>query len=89
MPWTNYLWKLTYKWACWSHSATSKGWIVSRYFRKFEKFRNDRWVFGDKDTRAYLPRLAWTDIVRHTLLKAGRPPMIPPWPGTGRNVARR
>ncbi len=73
----NYLWKLTYKWACWSHSNKPKGWIVGRYFRKFEKFRNDRWVFGDKDTSAYLPRLAWTDIVRHTLVKGGASPDDP------------
>jgi RNA-directed DNA polymerase len=73
----DYLWKLTYKWACWSHSNKPKGWIVGRYFRKFEKFRNDRWVFGDKDTGAYLPRLAWTDIVRHTLVKGGASPDDP------------
>jgi RNA-directed DNA polymerase len=73
----NYLWKLTYKWACWSHSNKPKGWIAGRYFRKFEKFRNDRWVFGDKDTGAYLPRLAWTDIVRHTLVKGGASPDDP------------
>ena len=73
----NYLWKLTYKWACWSHSSKPKGWITGRYFRKFEKFRNDRWVFGDKDTGAYLPRLAWTDIVRHTLVKGGASPDDP------------
>ena len=73
----DYLWKLTYKWACWSHSNKPKGWIVGRHFRKFEKFRNDRWVFGDKDTGAYLPRLAWTDIVRHTLVKGGASPDDP------------
>jgi RNA-directed DNA polymerase len=73
----DYLWKLTYKRACWSHSNKPKGWIVGRYFRKFEKFRNDRWVFGDKDTGAYLPRLAWTDIVRHTLVKGGASPDDP------------
>jgi hypothetical protein len=28
-----------------------------------------RWVFGDRDTGAYLPNPAWTDIVRHTLVK--------------------
>ncbi len=73
----NYLWKLTYKWACWSHSSKPKGWIVGRYFRKYSKFRNDRWVFGDKDTGAYLPRLAWTEIVRHTLVKGGASPDDP------------
>ena len=44
----NYLWKLTYKWACWSHPNKPKRWITGRYFGKFSKFRNDRWVFGDK-----------------------------------------
>jgi hypothetical protein len=73
----DYLWKLTYKRACRSHSNKPKGWIVGRYFRKFEKSRNDRWVFGDKDTGAYLPRLAWTDIVRHTLVKGGASPDDP------------
>ncbi len=66
---TDYLWKLAYKWACWSHPNKPKRWIVQRYFGKFNKFRNDRWVFGDRDTGAYLPKPAWTDIVRHTLVK--------------------
>ena len=60
-----------------SHSTSEYLRIVGRYFRKFEKFRNDRWVFGDKDTGAYLPRLAWTDIVRHTLVKGGSSPDDP------------
>jgi RNA-directed DNA polymerase len=74
---TDYLWKLTYKWACWSHSNKPKRWIVKRYFGKFNKFRNDRWVFGDRDTGAYLPKPAWTDIVRHTLVKGGASPDDP------------
>jgi RNA-directed DNA polymerase len=65
----NYLWKLTYKWACWTHSNKPKRWIVQRYYGKFDKFRADRWVFGDRATGAYLPNPAWTDIVRHTLVK--------------------
>ncbi len=74
---TDYLWRLTYKWACWSHPNKPKHWIVGRYFRKFEKFRNDRWVFGDRDTGAYLPKPAWTEIVRHTLVKGGASPDDP------------
>jgi RNA-directed DNA polymerase len=65
----NHLWKLTYKWACWTHSNKPKRWIVQRYYGKFDKFRADRWVFGDRDTGAYLPNPAWTDIARHTLVK--------------------
>ena len=39
--------ELTYKWAKHSHPNKSKTWLVDRYFGKFNKFRNDRWVFGD------------------------------------------
>jgi RNA-directed DNA polymerase len=74
---SDYLWKLCYKWACWSHPNKPKRWIVGRYFGRFEKFRNDRWVFGDKDTGAYLPKPAWTDIVRHTPVKGGASPDDP------------
>ena len=74
---TGYLWKLTYKWACWSHRNKPRRWIVDQYFGKFDKFRNDRWVFGDRDTGAYLPKPAWTEIVRHTLVKAGSSPDDP------------
>jgi len=75
----HHMWKLTYKWACHSHPKKSKGWIVNRYFGRFHKFRNDRWVFGDPshpygdhgDTIAYLVKFSWTNIVRHPLV-AGR-----------------
>src|SRR2546425_4557072 len=74
---TDYLWKLTYKWARWSHPNKPKRWIVQRYFGKFNKFRNDRWVFGDRDTGAYLPKPAWTDITRHILVKGAASPDDP------------
>ncbi len=74
---TDYLWKLTYKWARWSHPNKPKRWIIQRYFGKFNKFRNDRWVFGDRDTGAYLPKPAWTDITRHILVKGAASPDDP------------
>ena len=43
----SYLWRLTYRWARRSHPGKSKTWVVDRYFGRFHKFRNDRWVFGD------------------------------------------
>ena len=33
--------------------------------------------FGDRDTGAYLPKPAWTDIARHTLVKGGASPDDP------------
>jgi RNA-directed DNA polymerase len=74
---TEYLWKLTYKWACWSHPNKPKRWIAGQYYRKFDKFRADRWVFGDRDTGACLPKPAWTEIVRHTMGKGGASPDDP------------
>ena len=86
---TDYLWKLTYKWACWSHPNKPKRWITRRYFGKFNKFRNDRWVFGDRDTGAYLPKPPGPTSCGTPWSKAGHHPMTPPRPGTGRNAARR
>ena len=74
---SDYLWKLTYKWACRSHPNKPKCWIVGRYYGKFSKFRADRWVFGNRDTGAYLPKPSWTGIVRHTLVKGAASPDDP------------
>ena len=73
----DYMWKLTYKWATWRHADKPKRWIVGRYYGKFNRFRNDRWVFGDRATGAYLPKPSWTDIVRHILVKGGASPDDP------------
>ncbi|MDF5756881.1 group II intron reverse transcriptase/maturase [Spongiactinospora sp. TRM90649] len=64
----HYVWQLTFKWATYNHPNKPTRWIVDRHFGRFNKFRNDRWVFGDPDTGAYLPKFAWTSIVRHTLV---------------------
>jgi RNA-directed DNA polymerase len=72
-----YLWTLTYKWACWTHPNKTKRWTVDQYFGKFNKARNDRWVFGDRKTGAYLPKPNWTPIARHTLVKGGASPDDP------------
>jgi RNA-directed DNA polymerase len=63
-----YLWSLTYKWAKYGHSNKSKHWVVNRYFGQFNKSRQDRWVFGDRKSGAYLLRFSWTSIVRHQLV---------------------
>jgi RNA-directed DNA polymerase len=73
----NYLWALTYKWATHSHATKPKTWVVTRYYGKYNKFRNDHWVFGDVASGAYLVKFSWTDIVRHTLVKGGASPDDP------------
>jgi len=65
----HYMWKLTYKWAKHSHPNKSTRWVTHRYFGMFNKSRRDRWVFGDRDSGAYLFKFAWTRIVRHPMVK--------------------
>jgi YVTN family beta-propeller protein len=42
--------------------------IVRRYFGAFNTSRQDRWVFSDRDSGAYLLRFCWTNIVRHQIV---------------------
>ena len=73
----DHLWKLTYKWAVFSHSNKPKHWVIERYFDMFNKARRDRWVFGDRDSGAYLHKFAWTRIVRHQMVKGAASPDDP------------
>jgi RNA-directed DNA polymerase len=65
----HYLWRLTFKWAMFSHSTKPAYWVIARYFGKFNKARQDRSVFGNRTTGAYLHRFAWTNIIRHQIVK--------------------
>jgi RNA-directed DNA polymerase len=73
----NHVWKLTYKWAKFTHPHKGKRWITARYFGAFNSSRRDRWVFGDRDSGAYLVKFAWTKITRHTLVKGWASPDDP------------
>jgi RNA-directed DNA polymerase len=73
----DHMWKLTCKWANWTHPHKGKRWIVRKYFGRFVPARRDRWVFGDRDSGAYLLKFAWTKITRHTLVKGWASPDDP------------
>src|SRR5664279_3968538 len=57
--------------------------VAHRYFGRFTKFRNDRWVFGNRagaDERGSIPHLikfAWTPIVRHQMVTGAASPDDP------------
>jgi len=72
-----YLWQLLYKWAKYSHPHKPKRWIVQQYFGPFNPKRHDRWVFGDKATRFYVVKHAWTAIRRHRLVRGAASPDNP------------
>jgi hypothetical protein len=63
----NYVWTLTYKWAKYRDSNKSKHRVVNRYFGSFNRSRQDRWVFGGRESGAYLLKFSWTKIVRHQI----------------------
>ena len=65
----HYLWRLTLKWAKVSHPNKPTHWVFAQYFGKFNKARQDRWVSGSRNSGAYLHRFAWTNIVRHQIVK--------------------
>ncbi len=77
----HHVWHLTYRWARRSHPNKSRGWVTTRYFGKFHKSRQDRWVFGDRESGAYLTKFAWTKIVRHVPVHGGASPDDPDWTG--------
>jgi RNA-directed DNA polymerase len=64
----NHLWRLTWKWAIFSHANKPTTWVFARYFGTFNKARRDRWVFGDRASGAYMHKFAWTSIVRHPIV---------------------
>jgi RNA-directed DNA polymerase len=73
----NHLWQLTLKWARFSHANKPTSWVIARYFGPFNKSRNDRWVFGDRNSGAYMHKFSWTNIVRHHNVKHGASPDDP------------
>ncbi len=70
-------WQLTYKWARYSHPSKPARWVTGRYYGKFCPARDDKWVFGDRETGAYLLNHAWTGIRRHVLVKGRASPDDP------------
>jgi RNA-directed DNA polymerase len=66
-----HLWRLAWKWARFSHPNKPRRWVIARYFGMFNPARQDKWVFGSRDTGFYLRKFAWTKIVRHRMV-AGR-----------------
>lgn len=60
-----------------SHPKKPKHWIVDQYFARFNNFRRDRWVFGDRTSGAHLVKFIWTNIIRHQMVTKGASPDDP------------
>jgi RNA-directed DNA polymerase len=64
-----YLWQRTWKWATYSHPNKPKSWVFAKYYGKFHKSKQDRWVFGDRHSGAYMHKFRWTHILRHRTVR--------------------
>ena len=73
----NHLWHRLHWWARRTHRDKPERWVTTRYFGKFHPDREDRWVFGDRNSGAYLHKFSWTPITRHTLVKGTASPDNP------------
>jgi RNA-directed DNA polymerase len=73
----HHLWRVLYQWTRRRHRNKPWRWVSARYFGQFDPARNDRWVFGDKSTGAYLIRFSWTSIVRHQMVTGTASPDDP------------
>jgi RNA-directed DNA polymerase len=73
----DYIWRLTYKWALFTHPNKPTAWIIPRYFGPFNQSRRDRWVFGDRASGAYMQKFAWTRIARHWMVQSAASPDDP------------
>jgi RNA-directed DNA polymerase len=82
-------WKLTYKWARFSHPNKGARWVTGRHYGKFCPSRDDKWVFGDRDTGAYLLKHSWTSIRRHVMVKGRASPDDPDLAGYWENRRRK
>ncbi|MBP2050701.1 hypothetical protein J2Z21_003640 [Streptomyces griseochromogenes] len=73
----NYMWRLTWTWARRRHPGKSRHWVAARYSGRFHSVREDRWVFGDRDSGAFLPKFSWTKIIRHYVVQGAASPDDP------------
>jgi RNA-directed DNA polymerase len=87
----DYLWWLVYRWGQRGHSNKPKKWVIARYFGAFNPHRRARWLFGDRDSGAYLTKLVWTPIVRHQMVDGAASPDDPTleWYWAARRRRRR
>ena len=85
----HYTWQLTWKWATWSHPGKGKRWTAGKYYGRLCPSRDDKWVFGNRDTGAYLLKHPWTPIRRHILVKGRSSPDDPDLAGYWENRRRK
>jgi RNA-directed DNA polymerase len=60
-----------------THPKKSWKWVRKRYWGRWNKEREDDWVFGDKHSGKYLLKFSWFKIERHILVRGTSSPDDP------------
>jgi len=70
--------KRAFRYANYMHPTKPTKWRTAKYWGRFPNSgRNDHWTFGNKRTGVYLPKMHWTPIVRHVMVKGPSSPDDP------------
>lgn len=64
-----YVFQRLWGWALRRHQKKGRLWMIAHYWGQFNPERQDRWVFGHRESGLYLIKFSWTKIVRHALVK--------------------
>lgn len=72
-----WMFKRAVRYAKHTHPNKPWKWMKDRYWGKLKHGSANQWVFGNKQTGAYLLHLAWTPIVRHVLVQGRASPDDP------------
>jgi len=59
------------------HKEKPWKWRKEKYFGKLHQTRDDKWVFGDKQTNNFIWKFGWTKVRRHTMVKGAASPDDP------------
>ena len=65
------------QWCKRTHPSKPWNWIARTYFCSARAGRQDKWVFGQPRTGNHLPKLSWTPIRRHVMVRYDASPDDP------------
>jgi RNA-directed DNA polymerase len=73
----NWMFRRALRYTKHTHPNKSWKWVRKRYWGRWNKERDDNWVFGDKRSGKYLLKFSWFKIERHELVRGTSSPDDP------------
>ena len=71
------MWFREAQWCKKTHPTKPWKWSARTYFGRHQVGRQHKWVFGNPKTGNHLPRLSWTPIRRHVMVRSDASPDDP------------